>query len=98
MEKKQKLLTASFSALGVLLVGSILFHFVEGWRYFDALYYSLITLTTVGYGDFSPATDLGKIISMIYIIFGIGILLAFIDILSEHRKERTVKRKAKKKQ
>lgn len=32
----------------------------EEMRWLDALYFSVITLTTIGYGDFSPQTDIGK--------------------------------------
>jgi len=37
-----------------LAAGTFFFHFIEGWRYIDAFYYTGITLTTVGYGDFTP--------------------------------------------
>lgn len=40
----------------------------------DALWYSIVTLTTVGYGDYFPTTPLGKIIGLFLIIGSIGIL------------------------
>ena len=42
--------------------------------YLDALYWALVTVSTVGYGDISPVTDIGKIISMFGIIFGIAMI------------------------
>lgn len=42
--------------------------------FFDALYWSAVTLTTVGYGDMCPATDAGRMISMLSAIFGIAII------------------------
>ncbi len=42
--------------------------------YLDAIYWALVTVSTVGYGDISPVTDLGKIVSMFGIIFGIGMI------------------------
>ena len=80
------------AAVFILLLGMVVFHYVEGWSYLDALYYSLITLTTVGYGDFTPQTGLGKVLSMVYIIFGIGIILAFIDAVMNRAKKRLAKR------
>lgn len=50
-----------YSLLIVLLFGTIFHHFSEGFRWIDALYFSVITLTTVGFGDFTPSTDLGKV-------------------------------------
>lgn len=67
----------------IVIIGMIFYHHVEHFDYIDALYFSVITLTTVGYGDFSPSTDIGKIFTIVYIIVGIGILMAFIDTLSQ---------------
>ena len=61
-----------------LLSGMFIFRALEGWSYLDALYFSLITLTTVGYGDFSPATPLGKLMAMLYILLRLGIISSFI--------------------
>lgn len=42
--------------------------------FFDAVYWATITLTTVGYGDISPMTDLGRLISMISSVLGIAVI------------------------
>ena len=42
--------------------------------FYDAFYWSAITLTTVGYGDFSPVSDVGKTLSIISSLLGIGII------------------------
>lgn len=42
--------------------------------FFDALYWATVTLTTVGYGDMIPATDIGRFVSMISSIFGVAII------------------------
>ena len=43
-------------------------------NFFDAFYWAAITLSTVGYGDFSPVSDLGKTLSIISSMLGIGII------------------------
>ena len=82
MERK-KYLPILISLVIVLTLGTILFHFVENWRWLDSLYFCVTTLTTVGYGDFSPQTDTGKIIFIFYILSGLGILFAFINAFSK---------------
>ncbi|MBV6485052.1 MAG: hypothetical protein KFKLKKLM_01599 [Flavobacteriales bacterium] len=73
-----------FTTFLVLVVGTVVFHFLEGWRWIDSLYFCVITLTTIGYGDFTPVTDLGKIFNMIYIVVGLGLILSFITTVYSH--------------
>jgi voltage-gated potassium channel len=68
---------------GVLGIGTVFYRFVEGWSWLDSLYFCVITLATVGYGDFSPQTPLGKIFTMVYIFTGIGLLVAVFTRLAE---------------
>lgn len=67
-----------------LATGSVVYHYVEGWKWLDCIYFSIITLTTIGYGDFSPQTDVGKAFTIIYIIMGVGIILSFINTVYLH--------------
>jgi voltage-gated potassium channel len=60
-----------------LLSGTFFYAGVEGLRLFDAFYFSVITLSTVGYGDFTPQTDFGKLFTIVYIFTGVGLLVAF---------------------
>ena len=62
----------------ILISGTLFYNKVEGWRVIDALYFSVMTLTTIGYGDFHPTSDLSKIFTMFYAIVGIGIFVALI--------------------
>jgi len=43
-------------------------------KFFDALYWSTVTLTTVGYGDLCPVTTVGRVISMFSSLFGVAII------------------------
>ncbi len=59
--------------------GTIFYSLVEGLHPVDALYFSVTTLATVGYGDFSPETMAGKLFTIVYVLVGVGILLAFLS-------------------
>ena len=48
--------------------------------YWDAVWFSLITMTTVGYGDLSPVTPAGRVLGLIFALCSIGILTALIGI------------------
>jgi voltage-gated potassium channel len=76
----------------ILITGTLFYHNVEGWTWLDSSYFSVITLTTVGYGDFSPQTDLGKVFTMVYIFVGLGILSGFATVVGKqivaHRLEK----------
>ena len=65
--------------VGMLLAGVLVYHWLEGWSYLDALYFCVVSLATVGYGDLTPTTPLAKVFTIIYLINGIGILLALFD-------------------
>lgn len=75
---------ALFSLLLITLgSGAYFYHYTEGWSWLDSLYFSVTTLTTVGYGDFAPHTPAGKLFTIAYLFIGIGILLAFINYVAE---------------
>ena len=88
-EYRNLLYTTAF----ILIIGTIAYHFIEGWSLLDSLYFSVVTLTTIGFGDFSPQTDLGKGFTIIYIILGIGIILQFINTVQNHYSESHKKKK-----
>ncbi len=81
----------------LLLIGgaSIFYRFVEDLRWVDAVYFSVITVATVGYGDITPHTDAGKIFTIFYVMFGIGLIAAFASAVVRRAGQRHLKKKAK---
>ena len=59
---------------------------LEGWSLLDSLYFSVVTLATVGFGDLTPTTDLAKLFTVGYITVGIGIVAAFASELTKFRR------------
>lgn len=65
--------------------------------FFDALYWATVTLTTVGYGDLCPVTDIGRVVSMLSSLFGVAIIAlpsgvitaSYLEELREYRKSKS---------
>lgn len=66
----------SFFTLGL---GTVVYRHIEDLSWVDSIYFSTITLTTIGYGDITPQTDAGKLFTVLYVIVGIAIIGAFAN-------------------
>ena len=66
---------ALFAVLAAVAIGTLGFHLLEGWSLSDSLYATLQTVTTVGYGDVTPKTTVGRIFASIYMFVGVGTVL-----------------------
>jgi voltage-gated potassium channel len=75
---------------GLYVISVIFFHLVEGWSFLDAAYYTTVTLATVGYGDFTPKTPLGKLGCIILIFSGVSTALYVITHLGGAIREKTI--------
>ncbi|MCD7909870.1 MAG: potassium channel family protein [Clostridium sp.] len=58
----------------LIVLGGILIHFAENMSLSDGIWWAFVTATTVGYGDISPHTFYGRIIAMILMLMGIGLI------------------------
>jgi len=66
-------------SLAVILLGATFYHFVEKLNWVDSVYFTVITLATVGYGDITPQTVAGKIFTIFYVIMGVAIFVALAN-------------------
>jgi len=63
--------------LTMLLIGATYFYWlVEGWSVVDSLYFSVMTMSTIGYGDLVPTTTFSKLFTIMFAILSIGVFVA----------------------
>lgn len=77
------------SPVVVLIIGTLGFMLLEKLSFLDALYFTVVTITTVGFGDISPATAAGKGFSIFIIIVGISSFLTILTNLTQWLVERS---------
>lgn len=75
--ENEKSASTQSHVIALMLVASYLgatilvFHFVENWSVVDCVYYAMVIVTTVGYGDVVPVTTTGKAVSIVFALYGI---------------------------
>ncbi|KAG2393466.1 hypothetical protein C9374_006997 [Naegleria lovaniensis] len=86
--------------LGAYVVAvAAIFSYLEGWEYYDAFYYSFITLSTVGFGDLYPKTVGGKVLFGCFALIGLGLLGILLGLVGKSIQESVISqfKKAQKK-
>lgn len=88
---KRRALTVVVFIFMVIFGGTFTFMYVEGKTFLESLYFVIVTVTTVGYGDVVPATEPGKLLSILLIIFGAGAVLSIIPIVFSYIVEKDIR-------
>ena len=68
----------------LVLTGTIFYWRAEDWTIVQALYFSVVTLTTIGYGDLHPTSAGTQIFTIIYILTGLGVFVALLSSVAGH--------------
>ncbi len=63
------------AVFGAIVLGTIMFHVLEGWSILDSLYVTAQTVTTVGFGDLTPRTPAGRAFAAIFMMVSVGVVL-----------------------
>ena len=80
LKKRFEFIFLGYMLFGVTFTFGSIFYLLEFGindalgSYLDAIYWALVTISTVGYGDISPVTQMGKVVSMFGIVFGIAMI------------------------
>ncbi len=83
MSHQIKVATLVASIVILLLLGTALFHKLEGWSWVDSFYFTGVTLTTVGFGDITPTLPLTKVLTVFFAFMGISIVLFSMTIFAK---------------
>jgi voltage-gated potassium channel len=67
----------------LIVVGTIGFHFIEGWDVLESFYTTVMTLTTIGYGDFAPKTRGGMLFTVALVGIGVGTMLYTVGLVAQ---------------
>lgn len=91
---KTKVIAAIVTIVILIAIGTIVYHEMEQWSYIESFYFSVISLTTIGYGEIYPTTDASRLFTAIYVLVGVAAVLTALGIIGsayiESREEQVV--------
>ncbi len=85
-----------FLVIAVICLSTVCFMLTEHLSFSEAVYFSIVTMSSVGYGDILPQTMLGRLFAMVFIVLGAVTFLSFVGRATElmlNRREEESKRK-----
>ncbi|PIE85097.1 hypothetical protein CSA08_03555 [Candidatus Gracilibacteria bacterium] len=93
MNPKIKISIFISTIAGWLALGTFMYHFLEKWSLITSFYFSAITLTTVGYGDLHPTTEISRLFTAFYVLDGTTIVVAALGVVGTYFLEKKIKKK-----
>jgi voltage-gated potassium channel len=72
MQSNNSLRISILAILGTLAFGTVGFRLVLGWHWFDCFYFTVVTITTIGYGEPAGMTTNGRYFTVVLILMGVG--------------------------
>ena len=81
--------------VAIIFSGTVFFRYVESWSWIDSYFFTVVTLSTVGYGNIVPVTEIGKIATTILIFSGLGVFALTIQSFASFAVNRRIERAKK---
>jgi voltage-gated potassium channel len=79
----KKIVVGILISFAIIFLGTIGYMIIEGWGFVDAFYMTVITITTVGFGEPHKLGNAGRIYTTILIMGGIGVVLYLVSMIAE---------------
>jgi voltage-gated potassium channel len=79
MKNLLRILTLLVTLALIVSGGTVFFHYTEGWSWLDSYFFTVVTLSTVGYGEMVPVTPVGRIGTTVFIFVGLGVFAVAIQ-------------------
>lgn len=76
-----QLFVTAVALSSVVALGTVVYHQIEGWSWSTSFYFTVCTLTTIGYGDVVPTTDSSRLFTAFFALAGVSIALASFGII-----------------
>jgi voltage-gated potassium channel len=89
--KKDTIIFGVGGILILVIIGAVFFHIVEGHTWFDSVYFVMMTMTTVGYGDIVPTSTIWKLLTIVYAVTGVPLFIFMAGFIVEQRLSGLVK-------
>lgn len=82
MSRQDAELTVMFLLFTLMIViGTLAYQHLEGWNTINSFYFSVSTITTVGYGDMYPTTDASRLFTTVYMLVGVSLGLVILSFI-----------------
>lgn len=81
-----------------IFVGTNVYHYLEDWTWNEAFYFTVVTLTTVGYGDLHPTTATSRTFTAIFLLTGVAVVLAALGVVGSGMLNRQQERIARRRE
>ena len=86
---KVQLVPLAIIVILLIIIGAMFYTLTEGWTMVDSLYFTVMTLTTIGFGDLHPTTNISKLFTVVYVLGGVYILFYALRVITTHYIEKT---------
>jgi voltage-gated potassium channel len=65
----------------VVITGVVFYRLAEDWSFTDSLYFTVIALSTIGFGDIAPTTTFSRLFTVVYAIVGVGLIGTLLNLV-----------------